>query len=117
MKKFLLILIALSFCLGGCGNSNQNSTNDIENNVSNYNASRTSILDNTNNENLNSITDNPDNNKSTESEISSFSTKIYTPNDTARQNNIRITCSKLNETIVKSRRNFFFLQYSRKSYS
>ena len=109
MKKFLLIIIALSFCLSGCGNSNQNSTNDNKSNVSNYNASRTSTLDNTNNENLNSITDNPDNNKNTESEISSFSTKIYTPNDKARQNNIRITCSKLYGTIVKSRGNFFFL--------
>ena len=44
-----------------------------------------------------------------ETDISSFSTKIYTPNDESRQTNISLTCSKLNGTVVKSRRNIFFL--------
>lgn len=96
MKIFLIIMISLSLCLSGCGN-NEN-TNSSENN---YEAERT-ILENSSNE-YNEYIDNP------ESEISSFSTKIYTPNDSARQNNIKITCSELNETIVKSRRNIFFL--------
>lgn len=119
MKKFLILIIAISFCLSGCGNNNDNSSNNTENNSYNYTASRTSSLDSINNDN-NSTDNNEVNNnqnKNTETELSSFSTKIYTPNDKARQNNIRITCSTLNGTIVKSRRNIFFLQYSRKSYS
>ena len=93
MKIFIIIIITLSICLSGCGN-NEN-TNSSENS---YDAERT-ILENNNN----GYIDN------TETEISSFSTKIYTPNDSARQNNIKITCSELNETIVKSRRNIFIL--------
>lgn len=95
MKKFLILIIAVSFCLSGCGNNNDNSSTNPENN--NYTASRTSSLEDNNQ------------NKNAETELSSFSTKIYTPNDKARQNNIRITCSTLNETIVKSRRNILFL--------
>ncbi len=111
MKKFLMILIALSFCLSGCNNQRNENTNNQENTY-NYNTSRTSALNNTTNTvNDSNNTNNVDNinTKSTESKISSFSTKIYTPNDTARQNNIQVTCSELNGTVVKSRRNFFFL--------
>ena len=97
MKKFLIVIITLSFCLSGCGNKNNETTNNQENSY-NYNVSRTSISNN-----------NTDNNINTETELSSFSTKIYTPNDSARQNNIQLTCSELNGTVVKSRRNFFFL--------
>lgn len=43
----------------------------------------------------------------TEEIISSFSTKIYTK-DSARQNNINITCSTLNETIVTNGSTFSF---------
>lgn len=112
MKKFLILVIAASFCLSGCGNNNDNPSNNTENNSYNYTASRTSSSGNINNDNTNS-TDNTEvnnnQNKNTETELSSFSTKIYTPNDKARQNNIRITCSTLNGTVVKSRRNIFFL--------
>ena len=104
MKKIIPIILILLFILiilTGCNNSN----NIIKEN-SKYNTSRTSSLNN------NSINDNTTNNTNTENQetyLSSFSTKIYTPNDEARQNNIRLTCSKLNNTIIKSRRNFFFL--------
>ncbi len=66
---------------------------------SNYVASRTTSI--------NEITDKKPEVKK-EEEISSFSTKIYTPNDKARQQNISLTCSKLNETIVKSGDTFSF---------
>jgi len=99
MKKFLIILIFSSLFLSGCGNNdtsidNQNKDND-------YAASRTTATDNNTN-NFETSNLNIDN-VNTETELSSFSTKIYTPNDEARQNNIRITCSKLNETVVKTR--------------
>ena len=43
-----------------------------------------------------------------ETELSSFSTKIYTPNDSARQNNITITCSKLNGKVINPGETFSF---------
>ena len=104
MKIFLISILFLTLYLSGC-NSNNNENNNSNVNGS-YSASR---ITTTNNNSSN----NNDNNLSIETEISSFSTKIYTPNDEARQKNIKITCSKLNETVVKSRRNFFFLQYCR----
>lgn len=127
MKKFLTLVIVLSFCLSGCSNNDENlSNNEVENSY-NYTASRTTILNNTNttndndntnknnnNDDINTNNTNDNNTNATsdiniETDLSSFSTKIYTPNDNARQNNIQITCSKLNGTIVKPRRNFFFL--------
>ena len=107
MKKFLIIILLCSFCLSGCGNDNS-TVNQNKNN--NYTSSRTTATDNNFN---NSETNNIDINNSidiinTETELSLFSTKIYTPNDEARQNNIRITCSKLDGTIVKSGEAFSF---------
>lgn len=45
----------------------------------------------------------------TEEQIATFSTKIYTK-DSARQNNISITCNTLNESIVKNGSTFSFCQ-------
>lgn len=42
-----------------------------------------------------------------ETEISSFTTKIYSK-DSGRQNNIRITCSTLNDTYVENGATFSF---------
>ena len=42
-----------------------------------------------------------------ETEIASFSTKIYTK-DANRQNNVRITCSSLNDTLVENGATFSF---------
>lgn len=103
MKKvlfFLFIILSLSFALTGCGNNSSNS----ENTQNSYSAERTATLDN--HIDNNSIENNEDLNQ--ETEIASFSTKVYTPNDKARQNNIQITCSRLNETIVKSGETFSF---------
>ena len=104
MKKFLIILLFISFSLSGCNN---NSPNTQESNNS-YNISRINTTHTTNINNSEENNNSLNNSKSldttnSETEISSFSTKIYTPNDENRQSNIRITCSKLNQTIVKSR--------------
>ena len=112
MIKNLLIIFLLLFCLTGCGN---NSDNDNQNN---YNATKISTNTSTNtnsnsynnvnvNNNVNNSISNADN-KPKEIDLSSFSTKIYTPNDEARQNNIRLTCSKLNGTIVNPGETFSF---------
>lgn len=45
--------------------------------------------------------------KNIEEQIATFSTKIYST-DSARQNNINITCNTLNETIVKNEETFSF---------
>lgn len=110
MKKYLLLVLSLLFCLTGCNNKSDNLAYE-----NSYNTSRTISTDNSaNNNNLDNTMNNSNtnqtvtNDESVESEISSFSTKIYTPNDKARQKNIQITCSKLNGTIVKPGETFSF---------
>ncbi len=111
MKIFLVLILALSFYLTGCNNKQ----NNIQEDFNNYSASRTisneqfinNSITNRNDTNvINNIQNN--NNTNVNEELSSFSTKIYTPDDEARQTNIRITCSKLNGTIVKSGETFSF---------
>ena len=90
MKKLLILLITISFCLSGCNNNN-NAQNTQENNTSyNYTASRTTSQE-----------------SSPESDISSFSTTIYIK-DSGRQHNISLTISKLNGTVVKPGETFSF---------
>lgn len=97
MKNFLILMIALSFCLTGCNNNNDESQNTQSENTSyNYTASRTATID-----------EEPNSNPSPETDISSFSTKIYIK-EAGRQHNISLTCSKLNNTIVKSGETFSF---------
>lgn len=105
MKKFLILIFILCFTLVGCSNNSSQNNNKES---TNYNSSRTATTNESDTQNNITITE-PETKKPVETEISSFSTKIYTPNDEARQNNITLTCSKLNGTIVKARRNFFFL--------
>ena len=102
MKKILPFLLISLFILSGCNNN----INTEEHNS--YNTSKISTKNNSN-DFSNSSNTVAKNNSNIETELSSFSTKIYTPNDEARQNNIRITCSKLNGVVVKSRRNILFL--------
>ena len=97
MKKNLIISLILCAFLTGCSNNNDNNTN------SNYTATRT-----TTEYKQEESTNEKDNEPVQETELSSFSTKIYTPNDSARQNNITITCSKLNGTVVKPGETFSF---------
>lgn len=82
----------------------QNNTENTSNNVNTNN----SVESTTNTTNTITIPQNSDVNKpKTEETLSSFSTKIYTK-DSARQNNISITCSTLNETIVANGSTFSF---------
>ena len=109
MKKISLILymFIIIIFLGACKNNNEtnNTTkNNAEENIS-YNYTVSNVTSNTENNNaieVNRGETNP------ETELSSFSTKIYTPNDSGRQNNITLSCSKVNGTIVKSGETFSF---------
>lgn len=114
-------------------NSNKNISKN-ENNVDNYNALRTSTPENTlqnnisnetnqetltntstsnfsnNEENSSDVQEKNENDSSSEikeTEIASFSTKIYTK-DSERQNNVSITCNTLNDTIVENGKTFSF---------
>ena len=106
-RKYLIaIMMLLCFLLAGCSNKNNLNTN-------NYIASRT-----VQNQSITNETSEKKNNmQNEETELSSFSTKIYTPNDEARQNNITITCQALNETIVKPGETFSFCNTVRESNS
>ena len=116
-KKSIVLIVILVLAIIGAGvffyfrydNSNN----------SNYEASKTSTNSNQNtNENSNQ-TENSENSgananvveekpkQPVETQISTFSTKIYTK-DSARQNNLQITCSTLNNTTVKAGDTFSF---------
>ena len=125
MKKYITLLIILG--LIGIGiilfmfnrNKTQNNYSDFY-----YNSERVSTNNSADVENLSSVDqanstnseDNIENNtntqsedlkKETETQISEFSTKIYTK-DKERQNNINITCSSLNDTYVEIGDTFSF---------
>ena len=105
-----IILIAILLAIGGFllytffGNNNSN-------NSSNYDSSRISLNTTINN---NSINSNPNSNnvnnstkKTVETKISSFSTPIVDDNKN-RVSNIKITCSRISNTIVNSNEEFSF---------
>lgn len=101
MKKYIftiVILVIIAFCsyYYFFKNNNKN-TNNL------YVAQKTSTADIENNK----IDDTSTSNKSTETEVSSFSTKLY-ENDTSRHSNIKLGCKTLNNTIVKSGDTFSF---------
>ncbi|MBO4815999.1 MAG: VanW family protein [Clostridia bacterium] len=111
MKKIIVLSIILCICLTGCGNKQENNSKN-ENNSENYTASRTGT--NSTSDNFQEEIDPQEEaakqkkESNPEEELSSFSTKIYTPNDEGRQNNISITCSHLNETVIKPGETFSF---------
>lgn len=87
-----------------------NQQNNTENTTNNVNTNN-SIQSNTNTENIENSAISPqisnESKPKKEELLSSFSTKIYTK-DSARQNNISITCSALNETIMANGSTFSF---------
>ncbi len=89
-------------------NSTRVSSND---NSSSYTNSNVSGNETTNNlqENTSSNSSTANDYKPTETELASFTTKIYTK-DANRQNNISITCSSLNNTTVENGDTFSFCQ-------
>lgn len=110
-----LIIIGLSFFIFKNNDGLNNDNNNDKNNTTNYEANRTSTDINTDNQNNNYNSDNNINTskqeeippRPKEEEIASFSTKIYDA-DSARQNNINITCNTLNGVIIKNNDTFSF---------
>ena len=123
-NKLWIILIIFIICIGigiyffsKKNNSNKsdysaqktatNQQNNSENTTNNNNTNN-SVQNNTNTTNTIVAPQTPTEPKpKVEEVISSFSTKIYTK-DSARQNNISITCSTLNKTIIPNGSTFSF---------
>ncbi len=99
------------------GNESKNSSskenvilNESKNDNVNIQNSNTSVTNNEESKNKIEVSENSSHNETEqkkEEEISSFTTKIYTK-DSARQNNVAITCSSLNGTIIKNGSTFSF---------
>ena len=131
-KKGLIILaiIISILILGGIGYYFYNQfQNNKENDNNSYEAEKTSTNKQENNTNHETTSENADNNNEiiegqetpentsfqeqnqkvqyTETQLATFSTKIYSQ-DSARQNNIKITCNTLNGTTVKNGATFSF---------
>ena len=122
LKNKLWIILVI-FIIIGIGFGIYFFTKNNNSNKSDYSAQKTATNQQNNSENTTSTnTDNSiqnnlntsitpqisnENKPKTEELISSFSTKIYTK-DSARQNNISITSSALNETIVTNGSTFSF---------
>lgn len=122
-KTWILIVIVLAVLIGvGVFFYFQNTT-PSESNENTYEANRTSTNNTSNatSQQANQTEDTAvnevkqgiaeaENNKPApvkEEQIATFSTKIYST-DSARQNNVSITCNTLNETIVKNGETFSF---------
>ena len=101
MKKFLGIIIAIIaiFIIGFAIYNliNKNNSNNFSNTSSEYNAIRTTVE-------INNITESI---KPVESELYSFSTPIKSTDDN-RLTNLKLTCGKINGTIVKAGSEFSF---------
>ena len=132
---FLIVIIGLGVYFSIKNNTNNQqaeyeankTSSNSPNNTSENDTTQSNEENNEKNAEPNSNTENPDNpdnntnqpvensqNQSQgtpptteEVELASFSTKIYS-SDTARQNNIQITCNTLNNTTVKSGTSFSF---------
>ena len=116
-KKSIVLIVILVLAIIGAGVFFYFRYNNSNN--SNYEASKTSTDSNQNTNENSSKTENSENSgananvveekpkQPVETQISTFSTKIYTK-DSARQNNLQITCSTLNNTTVKAGDTFSF---------
>lgn len=109
MKKYIFIIIVFVIIVGlfiyyYFFKNNNNNSNELENNTNNsYIAQKTSTADNNNNmSDANSTSD-----ITMQTELSSFSTKIYKDTQ-SRYSNIKLGCQTLNNTIVKSGDTFSF---------
>lgn len=104
-KKFKVILICLFFIfIAGIGVFFYLKNTSTPPKETNYEANRTSNKNEQTNKNNETAQANP---TPTEEQIATFSTKIYS-NDNSRQNNINITCQSLDGTIVKAGETFSF---------
>lgn len=102
MKKIFALSLIVLFFLTGCSNKldNSNANNNFEENTSNQ-------IGATQNESpqYSKVSIPPEEPK--EEEIGKYSTKIYDKSE-ARQNNLRITCSKINNYEIPSGATFSF---------
>lgn len=92
----IIRLLMKLLIIHGSNETNQNSE------ASSNNTDNSSGSQNTSNENNSDLPTSP-----IETEIASFTTKIYTK-DSDRQNNISITCSSLNDTTIENGQTFSF---------
>lgn len=116
-KKSIVLIVILVLAIIGAGVFFYFRYNNSNN--SNYEASKTSTNSNENTNISSNKSENTENSKNNsnviaekpkqavETQISTFSTKIYTK-DSSRQNNLQITCSTLNNTTVKAGDTFSF---------
>lgn len=88
-------------------NQKQDNVQSEEQNTENSNTNNNNSEENVINITRNDTGDKPTTPDTSEKLISTFSTKIYT-NDPARQNNVVLTCSQLNGTIVPNGTTFSF---------
>ena len=114
MKKIIIMFIILGLISIGVGIYITNRNKSSENNNPSYDSARLSTSDSestTKNSDTNQNTYNSnthtENKQESETQISEFTTKIYTKDD-ERQNNINITCSSLNDTYVEVGETFSF---------
>lgn len=133
MKKIYIFIIIIALIAGGIGiylyNKNKTSSNNSSQKLPPYNTTKVSTNNETSNTNMQentsaqnssstasenqfqentSTTENTQNPAPTiETELASFTTKIYTK-DSDRQTNISITCSNLNETTIENGQTFSF---------
>ena len=113
---FLIIVSAIAFIIISNLNSpnitNNTEISRISTNINNSNTSNIQF-NNTMNPPANTLANNAENNTPpapktpVETELASFSTKIYTK-DSERQNNITIACAKLHDTTVNPGETFSF---------
>lgn len=114
-NKYWIIIVLVLITIGIGIYFLFNNLNKNNNRSSEYvaNKTETSITESTNE--ISSVNQENEKNKEPkkeetppiETELSSFSTKIYSK-DPARQNNVQITCSSLNDTIVENGATFSF---------
>lgn len=111
-KKSIVLIVILVLAIIGAGvffyfrytNSN-NSNYETAKTSTDSNQNTSENLNQTENSEANMVKEKPK--QPVETQISTFSTKIYTK-DSARQNNLQITCSTLNNTTVKAGDTFSF---------
>ena len=109
-KGFIILVIIVVVLIGGGIYFYVSNNNNQSNNQDEYEASKISINQKTTENRI--LDDTLENKKSdtpqhTEEQLSTFSTTIYSK-DSARQNNIQITCNTLNGTTVKNGDTFSF---------
>lgn len=115
----ILLLMILPFLISGCGNKNSENMGSVKNDID---YTRTSItkdskenVDNPTNQKNNSNNNNTNNSDNSteqnnkESELSSFSTPLKSGVQN-RITNIKLTCNKINEKVIKPGETFSFNQ-------